>query len=151
MRQAFFKTLEELARTDRDREDYARKMADAQNDTSAELQKQLDQQFDPIFDATRRALEERKAQAERKRKLAEWQASYRANYWEGWHAALTARERDILRLIAAGLSTREIAEQLYLSINTVKTHTRGLYGKLGVSSRLELALFAINHQLVEKP
>ena len=50
---------------------------------------------------------------------------------------LTDRERQILRLIAAGRSNPEIAELLYLSLNTVKWHAKNLYGKLGVGSRVE--------------
>jgi len=50
---------------------------------------------------------------------------------------LTEREFEILRLIAAGRSNPEIAEQLYLSLNTVKWHAKNLYGKLNVSSRIE--------------
>ncbi|HEY71267.1 MAG TPA: winged helix-turn-helix transcriptional regulator [Anaerolineae bacterium] len=50
---------------------------------------------------------------------------------------LTDRERQVLRLINAGLSNREIAEELFLSINTVKTHTKSLYRKLDVSSRTQ--------------
>jgi LuxR family maltose regulon positive regulatory protein len=49
--------------------------------------------------------------------------------------SLTGRESEILHLLAAGLSNREIAERLYLSEGTVKTHTHNLYGKLGVQSR----------------
>jgi LuxR family maltose regulon positive regulatory protein len=50
---------------------------------------------------------------------------------------LSERELEVLRLLAAGLSNREIAEELYLSINTVKTHTKSIYGKLGVRSRTQ--------------
>jgi len=49
---------------------------------------------------------------------------------------LTEREVEILRLIAAGRSNPEIAELLYLSLNTVKWHAKNLYGKLGVSNRV---------------
>ncbi|NIV36042.1 MAG: winged helix-turn-helix transcriptional regulator, partial [Anaerolineae bacterium] len=45
---------------------------------------------------------------------------------------LTARELEILRFIAAGRSNPEIADLLYLSLNTVKWHVKNLYGKLGV-------------------
>lgn len=50
---------------------------------------------------------------------------------------LTEREQEILRLIAAGRSNPEIAELLYLSLNTVKWHAKNLYGKLSVSNRVE--------------
>jgi LuxR family maltose regulon positive regulatory protein len=48
---------------------------------------------------------------------------------------LNDREMQVLRLLAAGLSDRQIAEELYLSINTVKWYDRQLYGKLGVGRR----------------
>jgi LuxR family maltose regulon positive regulatory protein len=54
---------------------------------------------------------------------------------------LNDRERQTLKLIAAGLSNREIAEELYLSVNTIKAYTSRIYGKLGVNGRAE----AINH------
>jgi LuxR family maltose regulon positive regulatory protein len=52
---------------------------------------------------------------------------------------LSVRELEVLRLVAVGLSNREIAEALYLSVNTVKTHLQRIYGKLGVSSRTAAA------------
>ena len=48
---------------------------------------------------------------------------------------LNDRELQILRLLAAGLSDREIAQELYLSINTVKWYNRQIYAKLGVRRR----------------
>jgi LuxR family transcriptional regulator, maltose regulon positive regulatory protein len=47
----------------------------------------------------------------------------------------SSREREILRYLATGLSNREIAAELYISLNTMKTHVRSLYRRLGVSSR----------------
>jgi LuxR family maltose regulon positive regulatory protein len=48
---------------------------------------------------------------------------------------LSEREVDVLLLIAEGLSNREIAQKLYLSVSTVKSHTYNIYGKLDVHSR----------------
>ena len=48
---------------------------------------------------------------------------------------LNEREQSILRLMAAGLSNREIAEELYLSVNTIKWYSTHIYSKLGVNSR----------------
>lgn len=52
---------------------------------------------------------------------------------------LSHRELEVLRLIAEGLSNREIAQKLFLSNNTVKGHSRSIYGKLGVNSRTRAA------------
>jgi len=54
-------------------------------------------------------------------------------------SALTAREREIAELVAAGRTNREIAEQLVLSTRTIEAHLRNVYAKLGVRSRVELA------------
>ena len=58
---------------------------------------------------------------------------------EVWVEALSSRETDILKLIAEGLTNQEIASKLFLSLNTVKVHTRNIYGKLGVNSRTQAA------------
>jgi LuxR family maltose regulon positive regulatory protein len=50
---------------------------------------------------------------------------------------LTERELEVLALIAQGLTNREIAARLFVSINTVKAHTRSIYGKLDVHSRTQ--------------
>jgi len=52
-----------------------------------------------------------------------------------WVEPLTKRELEVLQLIAKGLTNQEIASKLYLSLNTVKVHTRNIYGKLGVHHR----------------
>lgn len=52
-------------------------------------------------------------------------------------SGLTDRERDVLTLIARGLTTQEIGNQLHVSPNTIKSHTRTLFGKLGVHNRVQ--------------
>jgi two-component system, NarL family, nitrate/nitrite response regulator NarL len=64
---------------------------------------------------------------------------------------LTKREMDILTTIVAGLSNKEIARKFTLSEDTVKHHLTNIFDKVGVASRLELALFAINNRLTEPP
>lgn len=55
-------------------------------------------------------------------------------------SALTERERDTAKAIAAGLDNREIAQRLHISIATVKAHTSNLFTKLGVENRVQIAL-----------
>jgi DNA-binding NarL/FixJ family response regulator len=62
---------------------------------------------------------------------------------------LTKREMDILTTIVAGLSNKEIARKFSLSEDTVKHHLTNIFDKVGVGSRLELALFAINNRLTD--
>jgi two-component system, NarL family, nitrate/nitrite response regulator NarL len=64
---------------------------------------------------------------------------------------LTKREMDILTTIVAGLSNKEIARKFSLSEDTVKHHLTNIFDKVGVASRLELALFAINNRLTDPP
>jgi DNA-binding NarL/FixJ family response regulator len=61
---------------------------------------------------------------------------------------LTPREREVLQALAAGLSDREIAHQLHVSTETVRTHMVNLLHKLGVDSRLKALVFALQHDLV---
>jgi DNA-binding NarL/FixJ family response regulator len=60
-------------------------------------------------------------------------------------ARLTARERDVLRLIAEGHANSAIAAQLTISATTVKTHVAHLFDKLGVDNRVQAAVFAVRH------
>ncbi len=61
---------------------------------------------------------------------------------------LTPRELEVVGCIVEGCSNRDIAKQFTLSEETVKRHLSNIFDKTGVSTRLELALFAIAHQLV---
>ena len=54
---------------------------------------------------------------------------------------------SVLELVGAGLTNRDIAERLYLSINSVKTYIRTAYRKIGVSRRAEAVLWAVHHDL----
>jgi NarL family two-component system response regulator LiaR len=60
-------------------------------------------------------------------------------------AQLSGRELMILRLIGTGLTNVDIADRLYLSVNTVKTYIRTAYRKIGVSRRAEAVLWAVHH------
>ena len=64
---------------------------------------------------------------------------------------LSVREADILRLITRGLSNQEIAETAYLSINTVKSYIRSAYRRMGVASRSQAILWAIDRGFGDVP
>ena len=60
---------------------------------------------------------------------------------------LSAREREIVALVAQGYKNKEMAEKMFISEQTVKNHLHNIFDKLGVSDRLELALYAIHNNL----
>jgi two-component system nitrate/nitrite response regulator NarL len=64
---------------------------------------------------------------------------------------LTRREVDIITKIAGGRSNREVGEEFAISERTVKHHLTNIFGKVGVTSRLQLALFAVNQQFMSSP
>lgn len=61
---------------------------------------------------------------------------------------LTKREREVLKLMTLGCKNSEIAERLVITVQTVKNHVSNIFNKLGVESRVEAVLFAVNHDLV---
>lgn len=71
------------------------------------------------------------------------------DFWQLQVDPLSPRELEILRHIADGLSDREIAEALFLSLNTIKWHNRQIYSKLGVSSRTQAVALASQEGLLE--
>jgi two-component system response regulator NreC len=74
--------------------------------------------------------------------------SYRRQIDEEPYDRLTSREREILKLIAEGNSSREIAERLYISLKTVMGHRTKVMGKLGIHNRTELIKYALRKGLV---
>ena len=66
----------------------------------------------------------------------------------GQHIRLSAREHDVLKGLAAGWSDKQIAAQLGISVQTVRTHLKGIFNKLGAGSRLQALALAIRYGLV---
>jgi DNA-binding NarL/FixJ family response regulator len=64
---------------------------------------------------------------------------------------LSDREMEIVQLVAQDFQNKKIGKKLFISEYTVKNHLHNIFDKLGVSDRLELALYAIHHCLIEKP
>jgi predicted ATPase/DNA-binding CsgD family transcriptional regulator len=64
------------------------------------------------------------------------------------HAGLTPRELEVLRLLAQGLTSLQIAEQLVIGLVTVNSHVRSIYSKLGVTSRSAATRYAMEHKLI---
>jgi DNA-binding NarL/FixJ family response regulator len=60
---------------------------------------------------------------------------------------LTRREAQVLRLVASGLTNRQIAEQLVLSVHTVVRHVNNAYGKIGAHNRADAAAYTVRHGL----
>jgi two-component system nitrate/nitrite response regulator NarL len=76
------------------------------------------------------------------------QAVRQAGTKENRQYGLTPRELEIVSAIVSGDSNRDIADRLSISLQTVKHHLTSIFDKTGVSTRLELALFAIRHGLI---
>ena len=66
-------------------------------------------------------------------------------------ARLTEREMSVLELVGSGLTNQDIADRLYLSVNTIKTYIRSAYRKIGVTRRTEAVLWAVRHNLTSTP
>lgn len=66
------------------------------------------------------------------------------------HESLTAREREILQLMAEGKANQVIADELYISLKTVKTHVSNILTKLDVYDRTQAVVYAFQHNLVNK-
>ena len=66
-------------------------------------------------------------------------------------SALSSRELEVLRLLSGGITTRQIADELHLSVNTVRNHIQNILGKLGVHSKLEAVATGIRDELISPP
>jgi DNA-binding NarL/FixJ family response regulator len=64
---------------------------------------------------------------------------------------LTDREREVLGLVAHGMSNKEIAAKLFITERTARTYVSNILGKLGLASRTQAALWAVDHKMVETP
>jgi DNA-binding NarL/FixJ family response regulator len=62
-------------------------------------------------------------------------------------AGLTAREVEVLRLLAGGRTNKQIAAALVVSVRTVENHIAGIYGKIGAGGRADAATYALRHGL----
>ena len=76
-----------------------------------------------------------------------WDQRSSSNEARKRHFGLTERELQIVATIVSGFTNRDIAKEFSISEQTVKHHLSNIFDKTGVSNRLELALFAINHRL----
>jgi HD-GYP domain-containing protein (c-di-GMP phosphodiesterase class II) len=75
-------------------------------------------------------------------------AGHRVRHQRRWPAGLTVREVQVLRLVARGLSYRQIAEKLVISRKTASNHVERVYAKIGVTNRAMASLFAVKHGLL---
>jgi NarL family two-component system response regulator LiaR len=65
------------------------------------------------------------------------------------HDQLTAREMEILMLMAEGKSNQEIADELFIALKTAKTHVSNILSKLEVQDRTQAVIYAFKHSLVK--
>jgi DNA-binding NarL/FixJ family response regulator len=64
---------------------------------------------------------------------------------------LTEREKDVIRLLGQGMSNKEIGSALFITERTARTYVSNILGKLGLASRTQAALYAVEHKLVDAP
>ena len=67
---------------------------------------------------------------------------HRSGYYAWLKRPLSEREMEVLNLIAAGRTNRDIADELVIALSTVKSHTHSIYGKLGVKNRTQAIALA---------
>ena len=74
-------------------------------------------------------------------------AGHRVRRSRRWPAGLTTREVEVLRLVACGLSNKDIAQRMVISRKTAGSHIEHVYSKIGCSNRAQASLFAMKHGL----
>lgn len=75
-------------------------------------------------------------------------APYRSPSGDNRDFGLTAREMQVIKLISSGYTNKDLAKQLGITENTAKHHVTNIFDKLGVSNRMELVLFTLEHRLI---
>lgn len=70
---------------------------------------------------------------------------------EGTVEPLTEREKDVIRLLGQGMSNKDIGAALFITERTARTYVSNILGKLGLASRTQAALYAVEHKLVDPP
>ncbi|HSB67224.1 MAG TPA: response regulator transcription factor [Anaerolineales bacterium] len=83
------------------------------------------------------------------RKLMQQVSQIRAESQDNSLNELTEREKEVLRMVAQGSNNREIAQKLFISEKTVKTHVSNILGKLNLEQRTQLVIYAIKNKLVD--
>jgi RNA polymerase sigma factor (sigma-70 family) len=83
------------------------------------------------------------------RKLMQQVSQARAESQDNSLNDLTEREKEVLRMVAKGNNNREIAQKLFISEKTVKTHVSNILGKLNLEQRTQLVIYAIKNKLVD--
>ena len=85
------------------------------------------------------------------RLLAQRMRSKRSAQDDDLAEPLTEREKDVIRLLGQGMSNKEIGTELFITERTARTYVSNILGKLGLASRTQAALYAVEHKLVDTP
>ncbi|GAB3790859.1 LuxR C-terminal-related transcriptional regulator [Nocardioides ungokensis] len=118
-------------------------------DLGGRLDEQLGQEASERYDAAGRAMVVRDTASYALHQIELARRALAAEGRAGGAAGLTARELQVLRLIADGATTREISERLFISAKTADNHIQHIYIKLGVTNRAAATRWAFDHEVVE--
>lgn len=80
--------------------------------------------------------------------IVEWGTYQLAHQNEPTYEPLTKREKEVLKLMSEGMTNQDIADTLFISLKTVKSHVSNILSKLNVEDRTQAAVFALKHHLV---